>query len=138
MYTIRYECHRRTVHRGLGGPGPPQFFKNLQTGPLSFLKICRRAPPVFKKFVFHRTLMGMTDLQLQSPSGAPRLRISFKHLVPQRCLNVHLRKRMPITSESFLELRELVPNDSQLQRGSFSQRCLLTVSRRPLCRIFQK
>ena len=49
--------HRRTVHRGLGGPGPPQFLKNLQTGPLSFLKICRRAPPVLKKNYFHRTLM---------------------------------------------------------------------------------
>ena len=37
-----------------GGPAPhPQFFlKNLQTGPLSFLKICRRAPQFWKKFIF--------------------------------------------------------------------------------------
>ena len=33
--------HRRTVHRGLGGPGP-----------LSFLKICRRAPQFLNKFIF--------------------------------------------------------------------------------------
>ena len=52
-----FQTHRRTVHRGLGGPGPPQFLKILQAGPLSFLKICRRAPPVFKKIYFHRTLM---------------------------------------------------------------------------------
>ena len=33
--TSERRSHRRTVHRGLGGPGPP-----------SFLKICRRAPSV--------------------------------------------------------------------------------------------
>ena len=49
-----------------GGPGPPQFFKNLQAGPLSFLKICRRAPQFKKKNYFHRTLMDKYyDLKLQ-------------------------------------------------------------------------
>ena len=47
--------------QGPGGPGPPQFLKNLQAGPLSFLKICRRAPPVFKNIYFHRTLMLQYD-----------------------------------------------------------------------------
>ena len=43
--------HRRTVHMGLGGqPPPPVFFKNLQTGPLSFLKIYKRAPRLKKMF----------------------------------------------------------------------------------------
>ena len=42
---------------GPGGPPPPRFFKNLQTGPLSFLKICRRPPPVLIKIYFNRTLM---------------------------------------------------------------------------------
>ena len=42
------KAHRRTVHRGQGARPPPPFFLNLQTGPLTFLKICRR-PPQFKK-----------------------------------------------------------------------------------------
>ena len=30
---VVYEYHRRTVHRGRGGPGPPQFFWKLADGP---------------------------------------------------------------------------------------------------------
>ena len=55
---------------GAGGgpaPPPPQFLKNLQAGPLSFLKICRRPPPpVFKKIYFHRTLMFRIERCSQS------------------------------------------------------------------------
>ena len=35
-----------------GGRPPPSFFKTLQAGPLSFFKICRRAPPVLLKKAF--------------------------------------------------------------------------------------
>ena len=60
------ECWETDIRIGVpsigawGGPAPPpQFFKNLQAGPLSFLKICRRAPQ-FKKKLFSPYAHGYT------------------------------------------------------------------------------